>query len=310
MNFIIKSLIIFCFSSLSAIAQKDVEGSKDHPLSPRVPGSTIVYFSEVKDGAYKYVLGPVIKSGQEEDFTFTDIRNLQGDITRIQYKIDKTDISKVVNYYEHSLKQNGFEILPITKSDKPMEVAGRNWTLAVFDDLADKEKSNISGTKTGKDNRYYLAGHLHRLNKKAYFMLVINEFNNEEIYAQLDIIESETKIERRSVLSAEEINQNIVEDGYAVINGIYFDKEKADIKEGSEPALDEVAKYLKQNMGVSLFVVGHSGMMGNLDFQIALSKSRADAVKKALANMYNISSERLFSQGVGPLSPITTYQNN
>ena len=50
-------------------------------------------------------------------------------------------------------------------------------------------------------------------------------------------------------------------------------------------------------------------MLGNLDFQIALSKSRADALIKTLANNYNINSERLIPQGVGPLSPITTNQN-
>jgi outer membrane protein OmpA-like peptidoglycan-associated protein len=298
--------LIFCFLSRTLYAQKDVEGSKDHPLIPRFPGSTIVYFIEFQNGTYEYTLGPLVRSSSDEDFKLTDVRNPQGDITRIQYKVNETDFSKVINYYEHSLKQNGFEILAITKSDKPMEVAGRNWTLVVFANLAYKEKSNIAGTKTGKENRYYIAGHLHRLNKKAYFAIVINEFNEGEIYVLVDIIGSDTKIDKRTVLSAEEINQNINEDGYTVINGIYFDKDKADIKESSKPALEEIAKYLKQNMGVSLYIVGHTGMLGNLDFQIALSKSRADEVIKALANRYNISSERLFSQGVGSLSPITS----
>jgi len=309
MNLINKSLLIFCLSTLPVLAQKDIEGSKDHPLIPRFPGSTIVYFNEVENETYEYTLGPLGRSSSEEDFKLTDTRNLQGDITRTQYKVNETDISKVVNYYEHSLKQNGFEIIAITKADKPMEVAGRNWTLAVFDNLAYKEKSNIAGTKTGKENRYYIAGHIHRLNKKAYFTMVINEFNEGEIYVHVDIIGSDTKTDKRVVLSADEIAQNINEDGYAIINGIYFDKDKADIKEDSEPALEEIAKYLKQNMGVSLYVVGHTGMLGNLDFQIALSKNRAAAVIKALSNRFNISSERLVPQGAGPLSPITTNQN-
>jgi outer membrane protein OmpA-like peptidoglycan-associated protein len=50
-------------------------------------------------------------------------------------------------------------------------------------------------------------------------------------------------------------------------------------------------------------------MLSNLDFQIALSKNRAEAVIKALASRYQINSERLSPQGVGPLSPITTNQN-
>ncbi|OGU73469.1 MAG: hypothetical protein A2V93_10150 [Ignavibacteria bacterium RBG_16_34_14] len=309
MNIIIKSFIIFCFLSLTTFAQKDIEGSKDHPLIPRFPGSTIVFFNEVENGIYEYTLGPLVRSSSDEDFKLTDTRNLPGDITRIQYKLNETDISKVVNYYEHSLKQNGFEIIAITKADKPMEVAGRNWTLSVYDDLVYREKSNIAGTKTGRDNRYYIAGHIHRLNQKAYFTMVINEFNNGEIYVHVDIIGSDTKTDEKKVLSVELITQRINEDGHVIINGIYFDKDKAYIKEGSEPALEEIAKYLKQNMGISLYVVGHTGMLSNLDFQIALSKNRADAVIKALASRYQINSERLSPQGVGPLSPITTNQN-
>ncbi|HSP87626.1 MAG TPA: OmpA family protein [Ignavibacteriaceae bacterium] len=309
MKIICKSFLIFFLFSISAVAQKDVEGSKDHPLIPRFPGSTIVYYNDNPNGIYEYVLGPLVKPDPQKDFKLTDVRNLEGNLTRTQYKLNESDITRVVNYYEHSLKQNGFEILALTKSDKPMETAGRNWTLAVFEDLSYKEKTNISGNKSGKDNRYYIAGHLQRLNKKLYFALVINEFNENEIYVHIDVIGSETKTERRSVLNAEEITQSINEDGHAVINGIYFDKDKADMKESSDPALEEIAKYLKQNMGVKLFVVGHTGMIGNLDFQIALSKSRAESVIKALANRFNIGADRLSPQGVGPLSPISTNQN-
>ena len=309
MNSINKNLLIFCLLPISIFAQKDIEGSKDHPLIPRFPGSTIVYYNEIINGTYQYVLGPFVRSVAGEEFKLTDTKNLQGDITRIQYKLNENDISKVVNYYEHSLKQIGFEIMAITKGDKPMEVAGRNWILAVFQGLAYKEKSNIAGTKSGSEERYYIAGHLHRLNNKTYFAMIINKFDENEIYVQCDIVGSLIITQKQNVLNAAEIAQNINEDGHAVINGIYFDENKSEVKEGSEIAIEEVAKYLKQNMGVKLYFVGHTGMSGNLDFQIALSKSRADAVIKILANRFNINSERLIPQGVGPLSPITTNQN-
>jgi len=304
-----KLLLSLWLPLLTVYSQNDVEGSKDHPLIPRFPGSTIVYFNNIENGKYEFTLGPLVKQIPDEDYKLTDSRIIEGNITQIQYKINETDFMKVANYYEHSLKANGLEIAAIIKAEKPMEAAGRNWTLVVFKDLPQKEKSNIAGTKTGNDNRYYIAGHMHRLNRKAYFTMIINEFDKGEVYVQADIISSENYPIKREILSSELIEQNINEDGYALINGIYFEFNSAEIREESKPAFEEVAEYLKKNMGISLYVVGHTGMSGKFDYLMALSKNMAEAVIKILASRYNINPQRLIPQGIGPLSPITTNQN-
>jgi hypothetical protein len=310
MNLINKFLLTFLLLPLTLLAQNNVEGSKDHPLITRFPGSTMIYYDKTENGSYEYTLGPLVKASSGEDFKLTETRRLIGTITRIQYRVEESDISKVVNYYDHSLKANGFEITAVTKAGKPMEVAGKNWTLNVFKDLENKEKSNITGTKTGNELRYYIAGHLHRMNSKAYFAMVINEFDKGEIYVHIDIIGTELNLYRKEVLNAEQIAQNINEDGYSIINGIYFKPNSSEIQEeDSNPALEEVAKYLKINSGIILYVVGHTGIPGNLDYQLSFSKNMAEAVIKVLAAGYNINPERLIPEGVGPLSPITTNQN-
>jgi OmpA-OmpF porin, OOP family len=305
----LKFLIIFWLLSLQFYPQNDMEGNKDHPLVPRFPGSEIVYYEKTENTTYEFALGPLAKSSERDEYQLTDTRKLLGTVVRIQYRSNEKDVSKVFNYYEHSLKANGFELTAVTKAAKPTEAAGRNWTLAVFKDLNYKYKSNIAGTKSGDENRYFIAGNIHRVNQKANLAMIINKFDKEEVYIHIDIISPDSGFEEEKILNAEEMAIKLNEKGYAIINGIYFEANSADVLEGSDEALREVAEYLKNNRGVSLYVVGHTGMQGNLDFQIALSKSMADAVIKILAGKYNISPGRLTSRGVGALSPITTNQN-
>jgi outer membrane protein OmpA-like peptidoglycan-associated protein len=53
--------------------------------------------------------------------------------------------------------------------------------------------------------------------------------------------------------------------GKAVIYGIYFDTGKAEIKPESEPALQEIAKYLNMKPKMNFYAVGHTGNGGTLE---------------------------------------------
>lgn len=313
MRFINMFLLILFLISLSAFGQTDIAGSMDHPMIHRYPGSIIVFYNEVETGTYNYTLGPLVRTSGDS-VTLTDIKNIEGKITRIQYMItDDEGFSKVVNYYETILIEDEFEITAFTKSNKPMNVAGRNWTTAVFNDLSYKERSKIAGNKSGEENRYYIAGHVTKQDRRIYLAMIINEFAKREVYVHVDIIDPIKKpgsIEKQEIVTAETIAKNIEQNGYSVIYGIYFDPGGIDIKPDSKPALDEIAKYIKDNNGVAFYVVGHTAMDENLDFQIALSRRRADEVVKILTSRYFINSERLIPQGVGPLAPITTNQHN
>ena len=53
-------------------------------------------------------------------------------------------------------------------------------------------------------------------------------------------------------------------------------------------------------------LVGHTDNIGGLDGNIALSVSRAQAVRERLITQYAISPDRLEARGMGYLSPHTT----
>ncbi len=94
--------------------------------------------------------------------------------------------------------------------------------------------------------------------------------------------------------------------GKAVLYGIYFDIDKAEVKPESEPALTEIAKLLKADPDLKLHVVGHTDNTGALGHNLKLSQARAEAVVKELVAKHGVAADRLDPHGVGPLAPVTT----
>ena len=108
------------------------------------------------------------------------------------------------------------------------------------------------------------------------------------------------------VADASSLLSSIRGTGKAAVYGIYFDTAKADIKPASAPALKEIAKLLKLDTALNLYVVGHTDGVGIFASNIRLSKNRAASVVSSLTAEYGIAAERLQPDGVGPLCPADT----
>ncbi len=75
------------------------------------------------------------------------------------------------------------------------------------------------------------------------------------------------------------------------------------MKPESEPTLREISRLLSANPALRLHVVGHTDSVGTVDYNMDLSRRRAEAVVQALTSDYGVSSGRLRAAGVGPLAP-------
>lgn len=128
----------------------------------------------------------------------------------------------------------------------------------------------------------------------------------KQVLVRLDVIVAGTLEERMEVVSASEIEKSIAESGRVTLYGILFDFNKSDIKDESRPALDEIAKFLEADSERKLHVVGHTDAVGGFDFNLKLSKARANAVVSELVERYGIAAGRLKGNGVGMLAPIAT----
>ena len=105
---------------------------------------------------------------------------------------------------------------------------------------------------------------------------------------------------------ADALSKEISMNGKVAVYGIHFDTGKAVVKPDSKPALEEIAKLMKKDAGLKIYVVGHTDSVGTFDSNISLSMSRAEAVVQVLVKQYGIEAGRLKAHGVGPLVPVAT----
>jgi len=108
------------------------------------------------------------------------------------------------------------------------------------------------------------------------------------------------------VANAEAMGNDITTTGHVSIYGIYFDTGKSEIKPESDAAISEIAKLLKINNALKLYVVGHTDNVGSIDSNMKLSKSRADVVVKVLSDRHGIAAARMKPFGVASLSPVAS----
>jgi outer membrane protein OmpA-like peptidoglycan-associated protein len=120
----------------------------------------------------------------------------------------------------------------------------------------------------------------------------------------VDYIEAAAMDTNMVTVDASAMAKSIASSGHVALYGILFDTYKTDIKPESAAAIAEIAKFLKQDANVKLYVVGHTDNVGVYDYNLGLSQRRAAAVVSELTAKHGIAAARLKPAGSGPLSPV------
>jgi OmpA-OmpF porin, OOP family len=160
--------------------------------------------------------------------------------------------------------------------------------------------ARIGGTSLYEDQRYTI--------------LKVSK-DGQEIWAQVDtawqrgymltIIEKKAMVQE-VVSSAELFQSSLKTSGHVEVPGIFFDTGKSELKPESDAAVAEVAKLLKADPALKIYVVGHTDNVALLDLNMKLSQARAEAVAQTLITRHGIAASRLIGRGAGPLSPVAT----
>jgi len=93
--------------------------------------------------------------------------------------------------------------------------------------------------------------------------------------------------------------------GCWIVKGLLFDFNKADIKPQYYSALNDVIKVLKANPGMKVEIQGHTDNIGSAEYNLKLSKRRAQAVADYLIS-HGISASRLTVEGYGFSRPVAS----
>lgn len=89
----------------------------------------------------------------------------------------------------------------------------------------------------------------------------------------------------------------------AVLNNIFFDLNKYEIKEKSFTELDKVVRFLNENPAIRIEVSGHTDNAGTAAYNLQLSQKRAQAVAGYLT-AHGIEGTRVTQKGYGAEKPI------
>ena len=278
--------LLFLAPTGAGAQTRDVADAKDFPGIGRFGGSVISGY-QVKDFDAARIQAAPFKNDKP-----ADARRLEGRITRIAYRTNPgPSILEVSRNFETQLTKAGFETLLACDTDA---CGGIPFTEAI--DALPIPQMWVDGF-----NYHYFAGRKADGGRETYASVVVSE-NNKEIYAQLIVAELGA-IENKMV-DAAAMAKGLGETGHIALYGIYFDTDKAVIKPESRPTLEQIAKLLASQPQLNVFIVGHTDSQGTFDYNLDLSRRRAEAIAQELVKNYRIAQPRLRTAGVGLLAPI------
>jgi OOP family OmpA-OmpF porin len=98
--------------------------------------------------------------------------------------------------------------------------------------------------------------------------------------------------------------EKVMAGSVAVLNNIFFDVDKYELKEKSSPELQKILRFLKENPRVRVEIGGHTDNSGSASHNRELSEKRARSVYGFLVQ-HGVDKARLEPKGYGPDRPIS-----
>ena len=232
---------------------------------------------------------------------FEKQEKVEGKVVRTQYSTSPdNNPAYVYKNYESAFKKAGFIILFQGKGDEELGDGTGDFCHTFYGDIVGKfgfaynpqgENHAMIVAKTNKDNH------------DIYAIIYISGFSNVTLITQ-DVIEVEAA--ETGHVTAQNLEEGISSSGHIVLDGIYFDTGKSEVKSESEQALKNIAEYLNAHTDKHFVIVGHTDCVGDFDLNIKLSTERANSVVNKLIVKYDVNKEQLKPYGVGSASPVAS----
>lgn len=275
-------LALLCLTVMAASAQtRDVAGSRDYPGIGRFAGSVITGYVMKDFDAARMQAAP-FKDGQP-----VDARRLEGRVVRIAYRTNPgPSILEVSRNFETQLAKAGFETLLACDTDACGAIS---FTEAI--DTLPVPQMWVDGF-----NYRYYAGRKTEGGRETFASVIVSQ-NNQDITAQVTV--AELGAIANKMVDAAAMAKGLGETGHIALYGIYFDTDKAVLKPESRPTLEQIAKLLTNQPQLNVFIVGHTHSQGAYEYNLDLSKRRAEAVAAELVKNFRIAPTRLRTAGVG-----------
>lgn len=303
----------------------DVKGSKDPAAIKRYEGAIIIGYKFAKFDEFTFPAGPLApsKASNGPALAPSKTQRVEGQYTRLVYVgPEGRSPLEVIRNYEQELKKAGFAVVYQCARTEcgGSEDDMTDRLLFTMDNRLENYPPPNSGRPPGQVTAYAFS------NAKDGRLLVAKRAGSGgeswiSIYAAIggstlhketlghpvilvDYVENAGMETNMVTVDASAMAKGIASEGHVALYGIRFDTDKTDIKPESAATITEIARFLKQDANVKLYVVGHTDNVGVYDYNLGLSQRRAAAVVAELTAKHGIAAARLKPAGSGPLSPV------
>jgi len=309
-SLIIRNLFLLAFFSFPAFSAD--EPGEDHPLLGRFAPAKLTHYSSTAYDAVRLPAGPMDEDGEPEA-----VLEPEGRITWLGYRVPQDhSMLEVVRNYEAALADSDFEILYTCEGQACGNGRALNRWLKDHS-FARGNTSNsdspahwISFTRTnGRTRIYLLKAEQEELTAHVLLFMTRDWYGDVPVKVGQIVIEGEpmqTGQVEVGVLSAEVLQTALDTEGRAIVEGIFFEHDSAEIRPESAEALEQMARLLTENPDIEVLVVGHTDNQGSFDYNVDLSQRRAAAVRQALASEYDIAGARMSAKGASFMAPIAS----
>jgi OmpA-OmpF porin, OOP family len=221
--------------------------------------------------------------------------------------------TRMPDFWIHSCQEKGFDThdFPVAKG-KTERVEGHMWKINYYPQADAKVRASDVQILRNFENAIKRVGGKVLYADKGRQTLQLKK-DGKEIWVDMSaeftskhglFIIEKAAMQQDVAADATAFANDIKTTGHVAVYGILFDTNKSELKPESEQAVEEVAKLLKGDAGLKLFVVGHTDTVGNVDANLKLSQARAEAVIQALVRKHGIAAGRLRAFGAGAFAPV------
>ncbi|NML77007.1 DUF4892 domain-containing protein [Rhizobium sp. S-51] len=298
-------ILLFTFGLMPAHA-RDVAGGKDHPLVGRYEEAVMTLYKTRDYEEQRLLVKPIrsadMRAAAGKRLSPANTLAIAGKAYRIRYEGPAgRSALEVARNFQADMKAKGFQILFECRGKDCSDGGGSELYFA----LHDESPMGTGDIHSSPDTQVYTALKLTRPEGDVYASVYVIDFAKKP-EVLVDVIETQPMEEDKIVfVDAAEMERQIAANGRVSLYGILFDFDKATIKPESKPTLDEIAKFLTSSPDIKVVVAGHTDAKGGFDYNVDLSKRRAEAVVAALAAS-GISAGRMKPFGAGMAAPVAT----
>lgn len=304
LHFVFPALIMVAIAS-GAFA-KDVAGGRDHPLVGRYEGAEMTLYKTRDYEESRILTKPITGADRRahggKRLNAANSVAVSGKTFRIRYEGPAgRSALEVARNFKQALAAKGFEPLFDCKGADCSDLSGSELYFA----LHDENPMGTGDIHNSPPTQVFTSYRLPRAEGDVYATVYVGDFQKRPEVV-IDVVETQPMADDKIVfVDAAEMEKQIAANGHVSLYGILFDFDKAAIKPQSRPTIDEIVKFLKANPEIRVVVAGHTDAKGGFDYNVDLSKRRAEAVVQALV-AGGVAGTRLKSFGVGMAAPVAS----